>query len=123
MARVQFSIALHAVSLVMASQKVKTVEVSPQTAQVFIKFWQAHADCPMVGRNKVGQRCPLSISCVVRAATMGQQFTLQEMVLTCMFSLCGVAERETFVRACRFWPVCALSSMACSQSSWQHCCC
>ena len=54
--QLQVGLALQAVDLTVASERKADVEVTPEAAQAFTQFWQAHAGCPLLGRNKVGWR-------------------------------------------------------------------
>ena len=48
------------------------LEADPQAVQMFCKFWQDHAECPLVGRNLLLQSvCPqLQGLCMVKLALM-----------------------------------------------------
>lgn len=44
---------LQATHLSVANERKAAVEVTPEAATLFAQFWQAHAGCPLLGRNKV----------------------------------------------------------------------
>lgn len=50
----QVGLALQATSLTVANERKAAVEVTPEAAALFSQYWQAHAGCPLQGRNKVG---------------------------------------------------------------------
>lgn len=50
----QVGLALQATSLTVANERKAAVEVTPEAAALFSQYWQAHAGCPLEGRNKVG---------------------------------------------------------------------
>jgi hypothetical protein len=111
----QVSLALQAICLVMASEKRSEVEVTPQKAEAFAEFWQAHADCPMIGRNKAGTTGPV----VCRWCQKGwpQLGPTVEPVQdgACMHArpLFNRNIRNNLALTCRSWPACAPSCMAC----------
>lgn len=49
----QVGLALQATDMTVATERKAAVEVSPEAAATFSAFWQAHAGCPLQGRNKV----------------------------------------------------------------------
>lgn len=51
----QVGLVLQATHLSVANERKGAVEVTPEAATLFAQFWQAHAGCPMLGRNKVGR--------------------------------------------------------------------
>ena len=48
------------------------LEISPETTRMFCKFWQDHAECPLLGRNLLlANVCPqLQGLCMVKLALM-----------------------------------------------------
>ncbi|KAL4853474.1 putative DNA helicase MCM9 [Chlorella vulgaris] len=57
--RCQVTLALQATSLTVGSERRAEEEVPPEAAAAFVQFWQAHAACPLLGRNKiVASVCP-----------------------------------------------------------------
>ena len=53
-ARCQIGLALQATCLAVANERKAALEVAPEAVQAFTQFWDAHAACPLLGRNKVG---------------------------------------------------------------------
>lgn len=57
--RCQVGLLLQATDLTIANQRKADVEVTPEAAQTFCQFWQAHSTSPLLGRNKiVASLCP-----------------------------------------------------------------
>ncbi|KAL4423819.1 hypothetical protein ABPG75_001120 [Micractinium tetrahymenae] len=57
--RCQVGLALQATDLSIANERKADVDVTLEAAQMFSQFWQAHAACPLLGRNKiVASICP-----------------------------------------------------------------
>jgi hypothetical protein len=65
MLQLQVGLALQAVDLTVASERKADVEVTPEAAQEFTQFWQVHAGCPLLGRNKVRRGSASLHSCVL----------------------------------------------------------
>lgn len=54
--RCHVALAVEASSVVKAQQRSASTEVSPEVADMFRQFWDAHLGCPMLGRSKLVAR-------------------------------------------------------------------
>ena len=81
MLQLQVGLALQAVNLTVASERKADVELTPEAAQVFTHFWQAHAGCPLLGRNKVGRGSAAVLSCTLLWYI---QCALSQLLARCM---------------------------------------